>query len=269
MVYEMDYQDYQKALQFDQRASTMEALQHLTWLLLDELDPQEGEKVLDVGAGTGRLGIAMSNSVANGFVTGIDSGYGMLRVARDKLVNHGIDNVLLVMGRAEALPILPQVFDSACLMFSFHHFSFPERAIAEIYRILKTKGHLVSVDPILKEPTDGEDERLNEIIEEAFQLAHGPDFRFFTTAELRGLFENAGFSMETCETYDFPFHHDGGIQPIPMGSHWLQAYELLRFRQEDKLIRRFEENYLVFREKDRKLQVKGKLSWVILKAVKV
>lgn len=84
-----------------------------------------------------------------------------------------------------------------------------------------------------------DEKRLNEVIEEAFQLAHGPEFRFFTTTELRGLYRRAGFSIETCQVYGFPFRQRG-MEEIPMGPHWLQAYELLRFRQEESLINKFE-----------------------------
>ena len=55
MTDEIDYQDYQKALEFDQRISRMGALQSLTKTLIEELDPKETDRVLDVGTGTGRL----------------------------------------------------------------------------------------------------------------------------------------------------------------------------------------------------------------------
>lgn len=267
MTYEIDYQDYQRALQFDQRISRMVALQTLTQVLIDELDPEDTDKVLDVGTGTGRLGIALCNMIPKGFIIGIDSGYGMLKVAREKILEYKTGNFDIVRGKAEALPFLPQVFDSACLMLSFHHFTDPESAIAEIYRTLRVKGHLVSVDPVLRDAVDGEDKRLNGLIEEAFQLAHGPQFRFFTAPELRRLYERTGFSIETCQVHDFPFQQMG-IGGIPMGPHWLQAYELLRFRQEEGLVKRFEQNYFTFREKEGQLLVKGKMSWVTIKAAK-
>ena len=266
MADEIDYQDYQKALQFDQRISRMGALQSLTRILIEELDPQEADRVLDVGTGTGRLGVALCKIVAKGFVTGIDSGYGMLRVARDKVLGKGL-NFHLVRGKAEVLPFSTQAFDSACLMLSFHHFTEPERAIGEIWQVLKARGRLASLDPVLDEPEDEEDRRLNEAIEEAFQLAHGPEFRFFTVSELRGLYENAGFSIETCRARDFTFDQVG-FGGIPMGPHWLQAYELLRFRREKGLVDRFQQRYFALSRKDDQLLVKGKMTWATVKAVK-
>jgi ubiquinone/menaquinone biosynthesis C-methylase UbiE len=102
---EIDYQDYQMALQFDQRISKMVVLPHLTRILIEKLDPQEKDRVLDVGTGTGRLGIALFNMIPKGFVAGIDSGYGMLKVAREKILRYKMDNFFIIRGRAEALPL--------------------------------------------------------------------------------------------------------------------------------------------------------------------
>lgn len=268
MSCEIDYQDYQDAIRFDQRIAKATALQSLTLALIDELDPQENDRVLDVGTGTGRLGVALHNMIPNGYVTGIDSGYGMLKVANDKILDCQADNFFLVRGKAEALPFSSESFNSSCFMLSFHHFTEPEKAVEEIHRILKTKGYLVSLDPVLQEATDEEDERLNKLIEEAFQMAHGPEFRFFTASELRSLYERASFSIETYEIYDFPFHQKG-MDGIPMGPHWFQAYDLLWSEQEKNLIERFEQNYFTFREQENQLLVKGKMSWATIKAVKV
>lgn len=267
MAGEIDYQDYQKALEFDQRVSRIGALQSLTKALIEELDPKETDRVLDVGTGTGRLGVTMSGMVPRGFVAGIDSGYGMLRVARDKVLEKGMDNFHLVRGKAEVLPFSKELFDSACLMLSFHHFTDPERAIGEIWQVLKARGCLASLDPVLEEPEDEEDKRLNEAIEEAFQLAHGPEFRFFTVSELRRLYENAGFSIEACAAHDFAFDQVG-FEGIPMGPHWLQAYELLRFRREKGLVDRFQQRYFALSRKDDQLLVKGKMTWVTVKALR-
>ncbi len=267
MSYEIDYQDYQKALQFDQRTSGVPALRNLTQVLIDQLDPKETDRVLDVGTGTGRLGTVIRQLVPKGVVIGIDSGYGMLRVANEKILKSQMDNYYIVRGKAEVLPFPSQVFDSAYLMLSFHHFKEPEKAASEINRTLRNRGYLVSLDPVLKEATDEEDKRLNDSIEEAFQLAHGPDFRFLTTSDLRMLWERAGFSVESCETYHFPFRNNR-LEEVPMGPHWLQVYELLQTRQEDSLLRKFEQNYFAFQLHGRQVFVKGKISWSAIKAVK-
>ena len=254
-------------LQSDKHSSGMTALRSLTEVLIKELDPRETDRVLDVGTGSGQLAFVLCKLVTKGFVTGIDPARDRLGVAKDSMLRHEVANALLVHGRAETLPFAPQVFDSACLRFSLHHFACTEIAIAEICRVLRAEGHMVSVDPVLKDPVDEEEKRLNELTEEAFRLVHAHQQRFFTGSELQRLYENVGLAVQSCDVYDFPVRQRG-TAGIPQGDHWLQAYNLLRLRQEEALIEKFEQNYFSFREEAGQLLVEGKTSWVIIKAGK-
>jgi SAM-dependent methyltransferase len=150
---------------------------------------------------------------------------------------------------------------------SFHHFADPERATREIHRILKPQGSLSSLDPILNEPKDSEDKRLNEAIEEAFQEAHGPDFRFFTVAQLQELYTKAALSVESCQVNEVSFDQKG-IEGIPMGPHWNQVRENLWFRREKDLLKKYEQEYFNFSTEGGQVMVKGRARWAVIRAVK-
>jgi len=152
-------------------------------------------------------------------------------------------------------------------MMSFHHFADPDRATREIHRTLKPGGSLSSLDPILNDPKDSEDQRLNEAIEEAFQEAHGPDFRFFTIAQLQELYRQAELTIESCQVNEVSFNQKG-IEGIPMGPHWNQVRENLWFRREMALLKRYEEEYFNFRMEGGQVVVKGRARWAIIRAVR-
>jgi SAM-dependent methyltransferase len=267
MTEEIDYQDYQKALQFDQRVTRMGPLQSLVDQILEQAQPQKGQRILDVGTGTGRLGMALQSQLPDGSVVGLDSGRGMLRVAREKIAHQHVDNFFLVRGVAESLPFSVSVFDTACMMLSFHHFADPQRALRELQGALRPGGYLVSLDPVLLEPEEELDRKLNESIEEAFQEAHGPDFKFFTQSQLQTLYLDAGFSIGATRPHEFAFDNQS-IETVPMGPHWLQARENLWFRRQKDLLRKFEEKYFKFETTSSGLLVSGKTSWVIFRAEK-
>ena len=264
---EINYQDYEQALHFDQWIESMEAVKKLTQNLINELSPAKNDKVLDVGTGTGRLGMTLHSIVPQGFVVGIDDGYGMVKLSNEKIKQNDIKNFFVVLGKADKLPFPSEVFDSVCLMLSFHHFTDPEESVKEISRILKPNGYLVSVDPVLNDPVDQEEQQINSLIEQAFQNAHGPDFRFFSEQELISLYQSVGLSVKKRQPYSFSYNQEG-MDGIPMGVHWLQAYELLWRKEGEKLMGKFEDNYFAFRDWKGKLMVKGKMTWVIIKAVK-
>ena len=115
-------------------------------LELSEVRP--GQKLLDVGCGTGSLAIvAKAKAGPDGEVHGIDAAPGMIKVALRKADNAGTD-VRFQVGLIEGIPFPDDQFDLALSTFMLHHLpdDLKRKGFAEIYRVLKPGGHFLTVD---------------------------------------------------------------------------------------------------------------------------
>lgn len=101
----------------------------------------EGERVLDVGCGTGILARAARAQVgANGHVAGIDPNEGMLSVAR-----RAQTSVDWRTGTAESLPFDAGAFDRTICQFSAMFFRDRATALDEMARVTRTGGSVTTV----------------------------------------------------------------------------------------------------------------------------
>lgn len=104
-----------------------------------------GQKVLDVGAGTGRLSLLFSRAGAK--VTALDISAEMLKV-----LNKKNKRVTTVVGDAENLPFPDSVFDMVVSAFVIVHLKDPRLFFDEAYRVLKDGGRLVVTNINQKDP---------------------------------------------------------------------------------------------------------------------
>jgi SAM-dependent methyltransferase len=95
---------------------------------LEKLDAQPGEKVLEIGFGTGHSLVSLAQSVGpTGKVYGLDLSERMLDVARDNLHKAGLaDRVELTCGDAVQLPYPSDLVDAIFMSFTLELFDTPE-----------------------------------------------------------------------------------------------------------------------------------------------
>lgn len=107
--------------------------------LVERLNIKAGDRVLDVGCGTGRLACWIAERVGpNGKVAGIDPLAERVAIARGR--NRDIH---FEVGSAEDLGCFPdKSFDVVCLNAVFHWIADKPKALAEIYRVLRPGGRL-------------------------------------------------------------------------------------------------------------------------------
>src|SRR5476651_47811 len=130
----------------------------------------------DLGCGTGQVSAALAPFVHH--VIAVDASAAMLQAAKKRL--QGFDNVDLRRGELEALPIDDARLDAATLMLVLHHLPEPERALAEVARVLKPGGLAVLVDML---PHD----------RDSYRQQMGHVWLGFSDEHVRRLFQEAGF----------------------------------------------------------------------------
>jgi ArsR family transcriptional regulator len=116
-------------------------------LLPAMLDPEV--EVGDLGCGSGRLAATIAPYARS--VVAVDSSPEMLGVARARLAS--FDNVQIVQGRIEELPLASASLDLALVVHLLHHVADPSAALAEVARVLRPGGRLVVAD-VLPHPYD-------------------------------------------------------------------------------------------------------------------
>jgi demethylmenaquinone methyltransferase/2-methoxy-6-polyprenyl-1,4-benzoquinol methylase len=130
---------------FDQVASRYDRTNTVMSLGLDWLwrlatvravDPRPGEVVLDLAAGTGASSVALAASGAK--VVAADFSAGMIEEGRRR--HPGIE---FVEADAMDLPFEDRSFDAVTISFGLRNVVEPQKALLEMYRVLKPGGRVV------------------------------------------------------------------------------------------------------------------------------
>lgn len=161
--------------------------------LLDVVAPRPGDRVLDVGCGTGVVARRAALRVQpRGSVSGIDISPDMLAVARAAAHRDGV-SIDWYEGRAEALPFPDASFDLVLSQFALMFFADRAKAMAEMRRVLRPGGRIgvVVMQEIERHPFY---QSLDEAITR--HLGISPVAAIFSLGgerEMRELFTGAGF----------------------------------------------------------------------------
>lgn len=161
---------------------------------LEKLSAQPGEKILEIGFGTGHCLVAIAKAVGStGRVTGVDISDGMLVIARERLQREGlIERVDLHLGDAANLDFVkPGSLDGVFMSFTLELFDNPEipRVLNECHRILKPGGRAVAVSMTKSNPP-GAAVRIYEWFHE-----HMPNYADCRPIFARQALEQSGFAI--------------------------------------------------------------------------
>jgi demethylmenaquinone methyltransferase/2-methoxy-6-polyprenyl-1,4-benzoquinol methylase len=114
---------------------------------VDALTLPAGARVLDLCTGTADLAVATVSRVPGATVVGVDFAGVMLRLGLAKIVSLGlVRSIRLVRGDATRIPVGSATCDAATIAFGIRNVAEPERALAEIARVLRPRGRLAILE---------------------------------------------------------------------------------------------------------------------------
>lgn len=105
-------------------------------------DVRPNMQVLDLASGTCDLAIKIGKKLAGtGCLVASDINNSMLSIGRDRMTDHGlVKNIDFQLANAEALPFEDNRFDLVTMAFGLRNVTNKDKALAEIYRVLKPGG---------------------------------------------------------------------------------------------------------------------------------
>ncbi len=163
-------------------------------LALKKLQVKEGQRVLEIGFGTGLSLVSLARLVgANGRVYGLDLSPGMLRVAQARVDRAGlIERVELHCGDALRLPFSDEFFDAILASFVLELFDTPEipRVLCECRRVLRNGGRISAVSLSRQEPAGW--------MQQSYEWGHEhfPQLLDCRPIPLQRLLEMSGFQLQ-------------------------------------------------------------------------
>lgn len=115
--------------------------------LAEQVSPKPGDRVLEIGCGTGSLLLLLARMQPAVEAVGLDPDPGALALARRKAEKAGVA-IELDQGYADALPYPDASFDAVASSFMFHHLPRDAKpaALREARRVLKPGGRFHMAD---------------------------------------------------------------------------------------------------------------------------
>jgi demethylmenaquinone methyltransferase/2-methoxy-6-polyprenyl-1,4-benzoquinol methylase len=216
------------AARYDLMNDLMSAGIHRVWkrFTIELSGVRSGHAVLDIAGGTGDLAARFADIVGpGGRVVLADINDSMLKVGRDKLLDHGrMDNLEFVQADAQSLPFPDASFDCVTIAFGLRNVTDKDAALRSMLRVLKPGGRLLVLEfskpanPLLSKAYDAYSFRILPLMgrlvandADSYQYL-AESIRMHPDQEtLKDMMEDAGFTR--CEYHNMT----GGVVALHKG----------------------------------------------------
>ncbi|TWU30567.1 class I SAM-dependent methyltransferase [Novipirellula artificiosorum] len=115
--------------------------------IMRNLNLKPGERIADVGAGTGFYTLLMADAVGpQGWAYAIDISPKFVEYLADLFDGREVNNVTTVMCDDDSICLPPDSIDAAFICDVYHHFENPDSTMASIFSAMTSGGRVVIVD---------------------------------------------------------------------------------------------------------------------------
>jgi SAM-dependent methyltransferase len=181
--------------------------------MIDAIEPQPGQRVLELAAGTGDLGFLAAELVRpGGTLVCSDGAEAMLEQARERAKELGIDNVAFKLIELEWIDLPTASVDAVLCRFGYMFAVDRDAAFRETRRVLRPGGRVAlgTWAAVAHNPWAGA--RLVALREEGHPPPPPPGpFDLGSEEQLRTLLEDAGFAEIEVEPVEVSFEQAGGV----------------------------------------------------------
>ena len=222
-----------------QEARNVEMLEQL----LAAAGAQPGERVLDIGCGTGVTTEPYALAVGpTGHVTAVDISHPMLDAARQRIAARGLGNVTLLRADAQTHAFEPASFDLLTSRLGVMFFADPAAAFANLLPALRPGGRLcMAVWATVAESLHQHlplEVAVKHLGPPAPQPPRAPGPNAYGERDyLRGILETAGFAAVAIEPRRFVVHGDTAARAAEHSSQMGAVQRLMDEKQADAAAR--------------------------------
>jgi ubiquinone/menaquinone biosynthesis C-methylase UbiE len=190
----------------------------VTQALIEYARPAVGMKVLDLASGTGEPAISLAALVGpQGHVTALDLSRDLLAIAEERAQQRRLKNFRTCEADAHDLPFPDNAFDLVTCRFGIMFFADCEKALGEVFRVLKsgTRACFVTWGPFQQPYWASTMGVVHKHVGGPLVDPNSANmFRFADPGSLAKLLHSAGFISVEEETKQFPWTWPGSPEEI-------------------------------------------------------